>query len=978
MKRVPIHLFVLCFILLSLQASAQRAYYWQGGASGDYSDPNNWNTIPKKLGDVRNSPNPLDTLIFDGTNTTGGNNNSSTVIITLTNFTEESIAYLMLIPNTAKASNTKPITVIFPNSAKTLTITHDLLLGFNATLNIADNKFLVGGHFTSGNFNNGTATSAKDTSAIGGKIVLTGTDTSSYSIVIQNSPLNVGTGYTSAPTVTVGNLWNARTYYTAGTQVASGVNLYTVITSGTSSSIAPSHRSGTALDSTAELTWVGFAARATCGFDAATGGIKSLGIASPGSGYNSVPTLTFSGGGGTGAVATVTAFKNTIGVLNNGSVELDSKRNYALSVNLNIAGSLSLKNTNDSLYLCGKTISLNGVNGVGGDVLGNGVVVSTPLIPGYAGSLAKNGSIAVQGTGNPSVGKINTVSSPTYPFTNFTMNRVGATVSLENLPNKGRINFSGTLALTAGTVNDDGNTLSFAGNPAISGNGTHVSVGRGRLLTSRTTAGVQTVTSGTPILGNIEIGGSATTIYNFGAGTTINDTLFLTTNVNTTTGLGHVQMSDGAVINRSVGSIDSTPITLGKLSVVYSGKTKINAGAELKSSLENLTINDSAGVYLQTSVIVNNTLALMNGKLNIPPTMFVQLSSGKAIAGNPSSKSYIVTSSDLQSGAVASLRIQNMSNTATLFPIGDSSYYLPAIVECSNVGGDFSLNAFKGVTNNGTVNGTMFSKVQTDNIVNATWKLENKSSTVPYTLTLGWPQELEGSNFKNLGNSIGISNNKAGTWTNIIGTGNYSSKSVSSTFSDASSFYGIGALGTVLPISIKQLSVSLNNNKPMISWKTENEMNVAAFEVQSSTDLSNFSTIGTLSSGKNNYVFLDENYSEGNKVHYRLKITELTGKISFSSIISLNKIDIQQLINIYPNPILNNQLNIMLDNLTVGDYEIVINNILGQTIGNYRISYSGGKSVYSYSLKKSGYTGNYIINLFKGGSKLYSKMLTQN
>lgn len=74
--------------------------------------------------------------------------------------------------------------------------------------------------------------------------------------------INPGSGYTSAPTVTVGLVWAANTAYTVGQQVTAGNKLYTVTTAGTSTATAPTNTSGASSAATtgAVFTYAGAAA----------------------------------------------------------------------------------------------------------------------------------------------------------------------------------------------------------------------------------------------------------------------------------------------------------------------------------------------------------------------------------------------------------------------------------------------------------------------------------------------------------------------------------------------------------------------------------------------------------------------------------------------------------------------------------------------------------------------------------------------
>lgn len=114
-----------------------------------------------------------------------------------------------------------------------------------------------------------------------------------------------GTGYTSAPTVVIGNQWTATTAYTVNQQIFYGDNLYTVTTAGTTGSVAPTHTSGSASNGTATLKYAGIKAKAYSVINT-TGDVIKVVVYDEGTGYRTAPPVTFTGGGGTGATATST------------------------------------------------------------------------------------------------------------------------------------------------------------------------------------------------------------------------------------------------------------------------------------------------------------------------------------------------------------------------------------------------------------------------------------------------------------------------------------------------------------------------------------------------------------------------------------------------------------------------------------------------------------------------------------------------
>jgi hypothetical protein len=101
-----------------------------------------------------------------------------------------------------------------------------------------------------------------------------------------------------------------------------------------------------------------------------------------------------------------------------------------------------------------------------------------------------------------------------------------------------------------------------------------------------------------------------------------------------------------------------------------------------------------------------------------------------------------------------------------------------------------------------------------------------------------------------------------------------------------------------------------NNSTVELTWQTIGEENHKGFEIQKSTDGSNFQSIGfvqnldkqNLTTSKN-YVFLDIQYLQTS--YYRLKQIDIDGKITYSRVevvVQTNTDNPTQLFQILPNP----------------------------------------------------------------------------
>jgi len=148
---------------------------------------------------------------------------------------------------------------------------------------------------------------------------------------------NAGSGYTSAPTVTIGTAFAASTALALNAQVFHGANLYTVTTAGTThASTVPVHTTGAVANGSATLTFASSdlatatAVVGTSSTDADYRKVKAVNVTSGGTGYTVAPAVAFSGGAGSSAAATATVGDADDSVLSRGgsgsTLVMDTRR----------------------------------------------------------------------------------------------------------------------------------------------------------------------------------------------------------------------------------------------------------------------------------------------------------------------------------------------------------------------------------------------------------------------------------------------------------------------------------------------------------------------------------------------------------------------------------------------------------------------------------------------------------------------------
>jgi hypothetical protein len=116
-----------------------------------------------------------------------------------------------------------------------------------------------------------------------------------------------------------------------------------------------------------------------------------------------------------------------------------------------------------------------------------------------------------------------------------------------------------------------------------------------------------------------------------------------------------------------------------------------------------------------------------------------------------------------------------------------------------------------------------------------------------------------------------------------------------------------------LPVRLMSFNGSYRNNATHLTWETDSEVNFDRFEVERSSNASNYAMIGTKEStsssqsSKQTYNYNDDLSSQaGNVFYYRLKMVDKDGQYKYSNVIMIRK-EATELtgIALSPNPVVN-------------------------------------------------------------------------
>ncbi|NML19406.1 S8 family serine peptidase [Pseudoflavitalea sp. G-6-1-2] len=168
-----------------------------------------------------------------------------------------------------------------------------------------------------------------------------------------------------------------------------------------------------------------------------------------------------------------------------------------------------------------------------------------------------------------------------------------------------------------------------------------------------------------------------------------------------------------------------------------------------------------------------------------------------------------------------------------------------------------------------------------------------------------------------------------------------------------------------LPVTLTSFTATRKNNAALLQWETSQEINTKSFTIEKSTNGVHYIPVGTVAAAGNSesairYQFTDPMLSNGTN-YYRLLITDIDGRTSYSPIRTIQVSDVAESLQVYPNPVVRGMLYIRssreISNIELTDVTGRI--LLRKTIAGTQ-----------YQLPMQGFAkGVYLLNIYTQSGK---------
>lgn len=168
----------------------------------------------------------------------------------------------------------------------------------------------------------------------------------------------------------------------------------------------------------------------------------------------------------------------------------------------------------------------------------------------------------------------------------------------------------------------------------------------------------------------------------------------------------------------------------------------------------------------------------------------------------------------------------------------------------------------------------------------------------------------------------------------------------------------------VLPVNFVSVSARRQADRTIaINWSVANEINIIRYEVERSANGTNFTGIMTIdANGSTGYGKTDLSPLAADNF-YRIRAIGLGNEVIYSSIVKVAPLTAHANMAVYPNPVLNKQMNVVFTGQAKGSYTLQLTNMRGQVVYNGTVKVNTDNFNRQVSLNPALAGGSYQLNI---------------
>ena len=184
----------------------------------------------------------------------------------------------------------------------------------------------------------------------------------------------------------------------------------------------------------------------------------------------------------------------------------------------------------------------------------------------------------------------------------------------------------------------------------------------------------------------------------------------------------------------------------------------------------------------------------------------------------------------------------------------------------------------------------------------------------------------------------------------------------------------------ILPVKLLSFSGSYSDNATSLSWETESEVNFDHYEIERSTNGSDYAYAGKVAAQEGNsrkqYSYTDKIASSGNIFYYRLKMVDIDAKFKYSSVIVIRR-DARSIngISISPNPVVGSgAATVRLSSVSSGKIDLRVIDLAGKVVLQQQSRVSEGINSVSINNINRLQSGIYTVQVLQNDEAMSTKI----